>query len=75
MTDKEFLELLMSYKAGTVPLRSVGLALANNQFGHEYVALAGSLVTAAREREKNGESEAIAPEACGIGFRLQPEGV
>ena len=59
MTDKEFLDLLMSYKAGKVPLLSVGLALANNQFSHEYVALANNILIAQKEQSKVGRPQAI----------------
>ncbi len=61
MTDKEFLELLMSYKAGTVPLRNVGLALAKNQFGHEYIALANNILTAEREQRTASRPETSSP--------------
>ena len=52
MTDKEFLELLMLYKGDKVPLVNVGLALANNQFSHEYVALANNILMAKKEESK-----------------------
>jgi hypothetical protein len=71
MTDKEFLELLMSYKAGTVPLRNVGLALANNQFGHEYIALANNILTAEKERRNGAEPEAVSKVAKEWGLILK----
>lgn len=75
MTDKEFLELLMSYKAGKVPLRNIGLALANNQFGHEYVALAGNILTAERERSKEGKREEVSQDLKRMTLQLRAEGI
>jgi DNA invertase Pin-like site-specific DNA recombinase len=75
MTDKEFLDLLMSYKAGTVPLLSVGLALANNQFSHEYVALANNILTAQKEQSKISRPQTISHDIKELIFKLKTEGV
>jgi len=75
MTDKEFLELLMSYKAGQVPLLNVGLALANNQFSHEYVALANNILVAQKEQSKIGKSQTISHDVKEWSFKLRTEGI
>ena len=75
MTDKEFLELLMSYQAGKVPLRKIGLALANNQFGHEYVALAGNILTAEKASRKSDALENASYEWKETALKLRTAGV
>lgn len=57
MTDKEFLDLLMLYKAGEVPVFDVGVALAKNQFSHEYVVLANNILVAQKEQGQAGRPQ------------------
>lgn len=75
MTDKEFLELLMLYKGDKVPLVNIGLALANNQFSHEYVALANNIMIAKKAESKGGKPETVSREVKELTFKLQTEGV
>lgn len=75
MTDKEFLDLLMSYKAGKVPLLNVGLALANNQFSHEYLALANNILIAQKEQSKVSKPQTISHDVKELIFKLRTEGV
>ncbi len=75
MTDKEFLDLLMSYKAGKVPLLNVGLALANNQFSHEYLALANNILIAQKEQCMAGRAQTISHDAKELIFKLRAEGI
>lgn len=75
MTDKEFLELLMLYKGDKVPLLNVGLALANNQFSHEYVALANNIMIAKKEQSKVVKQQTISHDVRELIFKLRTEGV
>lgn len=75
MTDKEFLDLLMSYKSGKVPLFNVGLALANNQFSHEYLALANNILVAQKEQSKVGRPQTISHDVKELILKLKTEGV
>lgn len=75
MTDKEFLELLMLYKAGKAPLLNVGLALAKNQFSHEYIALANNILIAQKEQGKVGRSQTISHDEKELIFKLGAEGI
>jgi hypothetical protein len=70
MTDKEFLELLMLYKAGKVPLFDVGLALAKNQFSHEYIALANNILIAQKEKGKAGRPQAVSHDEKALIIKL-----
>lgn len=74
MTDKEFLDLLMLYKDGKVPLVNVGLALAKNQFGHEYVALANNLI-AQKKQGKVGRPQTSSPDEKELIFQLGADGI
>lgn len=75
MTDKEFLDLLMLYKGGKVPLFDVGLALANNQFSHEYIALANNILVAQKEQGKAGRPQTISHDEKESIFKLGANGI
>lgn len=62
VTDKEFMEMLVLFQDGKVPVVEVGRALANNQFGHEYVALANNILVARKARNSEEPSPALARE-------------
>lgn len=74
MTDKEFLELLMLYKAGKVPSFNIGLALAKNQFGHEYIALANNILVAQKEQAKAGRPQTVSHDEKESIFKLGTDG-
>lgn len=75
MTDKEFLELLMLYKAGKVPLFDVGLALAKNQFSHEYIALANNIVIAQKGQDKVARPQTISHDEKDLIFKSGADGL
>ncbi|HMM19441.1 MAG TPA: hypothetical protein PKA10_01800 [Selenomonadales bacterium] len=75
MTDKEFLDLLMLYKAGKVPVLNVGLALAKNQFGDEYIALANNILIAQKQQGKVGRPQTISHDEKEAIFKVGADGI
>lgn len=75
MTDKEFLDLLLLYKSGKVPVMDVGLALANNQFSHEYIALANNILSSQKEQNKAGKGQAVSSDTKELIFQLRTKEV
>lgn len=75
MTDKEFLELLMLYKAGKVPSFNIGLALAKNQFSHEYIALANNILVAQKEQARGRRPQTVSHDEKESIFKLGADGI
>lgn len=75
MTDKEFMEMLVLFQDGKVPVIEVGLALANNKFSPELLTLANNILVARKEKSKVGRPESISRDVKETIVKLRNEGM